>query len=71
VERSSWFHASASAAERTAPSGRELRSQWRERLQSDDTERRQELQALAERLSREDLETVLAIARRLAEPPRA
>lgn len=59
-----WFH--ASTAEVAPPSSRALRSEWRARLEASDVDRREELHALVERLSREDLEALLTIARRLA-----
>jgi len=72
-----WFHEQAASdlAELSAspppevgqaPSTRELRTVWRERLEGEDAQARAELHAIVDRLSREDLDAALTIARRLA-----
>jgi transcriptional regulator with XRE-family HTH domain len=69
-----WFHegsgertpAPAMAADPDAPSYRELRSAWRERLTANESRARAEMHELIDRLSPADLDAALTIARRLA-----
>jgi transcriptional regulator with XRE-family HTH domain len=75
---SRWFHAepeppmrwraTASPAAGSQPSIRELRSAWRERLAASEADARAELHAIVDRLSPEDLDAALTIARRLVPP---
>jgi transcriptional regulator with XRE-family HTH domain len=76
---SRWFHAEpeppmrwrapASPAAGSQPSIRELRSAWRERLAASEADARAELHAIVDRLSPEDLDAALTIARRLVPRP--
>lgn len=63
-----WFNEEALAAGLPSVSRRSQREVWRNRLAATELDARTELHALIDRLSREDVDAVLALMRRIASP---
>jgi transcriptional regulator with XRE-family HTH domain len=63
-----WFNEETLAAGLPSASRRSQREVWRSRLAATELDARTELHVLVDRLSREDVDTVLALVRRIASP---